>query len=436
MTNKRILILGAGLAGLSAAWHLKQKGLESIVFEQESDVGGLCRSRQINGFGFDYDGHLLHFKHQYIRRLVFSLLKGNLVRHRRNAWVYTHKKFIPYPFQANLYGLPAKVAQECLLGFIENHQNGSFQAQRNGHDFLIWVKTTFGRGIAKHFLFPYNRKFWQVPLRSLTCEWLDGFIPVPSLSQVIEAAIEENRRQFGYNAWFWYPKKGGISQLALSLAAGLRNIHTKSRVAEIDPLKKKIKLACGLQERYDYLISTLPLPDMPQIVKGMPPKLLSSFKRLRWNSILNLNLGLNNAPLDKRHWIYLPQKEIRCFRVGFYHNFSLTNTPAAKSSLYAELAFAQDRRIEISNAVRDIKTDLQKLGLLTGKEVICAEEANYIKYGYPIYDKNYRSSRDKIRDYLVLNDILPCGRYGSWRYFSMEDAILDGKRAADSLSNV
>ena len=130
MSNKKIVVLGAGLAGLSAAWHLQHSGKECLVFEKEDEVGGLCRSKRLKGFTFDYDGHLLHFKHQATFNLVQKLLNGNLARHQRSAFIYHDGRYIRYPFQANLYNLPSSVSKECLLGFIKasfNIQGASFK---------------------------------------------------------------------------------------------------------------------------------------------------------------------------------------------------------------------------------------------------------------------------------------------------------------------
>ena len=131
MANKKIIILGAGLAGLSAAWHLKQKGIQASVFEKEDSVGGLCRSKKINGFIFDYDGHLLHFQDSYTLELVKKLLEGNLVRHERSAWINYSGNFSRYPFQANLNALPKPIARECLWGFIRACSLRSASGQAN-----------------------------------------------------------------------------------------------------------------------------------------------------------------------------------------------------------------------------------------------------------------------------------------------------------------
>ncbi|MFH1678056.1 MAG: FAD-dependent oxidoreductase, partial [Candidatus Omnitrophota bacterium] len=263
--KKRILVLGGGLAGLSAAWHLKRLGIECLVFEKESEIGGLCRSRKINKFTFDYCGHLLHFKHNYTLQLIKGLLGKNIIQHKRSAWIYSFNRLSHYPFQANLYGLPATIIKECLLGFIQASKNRHLKDKKN-INFSDWISHTFGKGIARRFMVPYNTKFWTLPPERLTCEWLDGFIPVPSLKEVIEGTIKESKRQFGYNTWFWYPKRGGINQVALALASQLKNIYTNSQVTEINLAKKEIIMSSGNKEKFDYLISTIALPEMSCLI--------------------------------------------------------------------------------------------------------------------------------------------------------------------------
>jgi protoporphyrinogen oxidase len=131
MIKKRILILGAGLAGLSAAWHLQRRNLDCQVFEKEKEVGGLCRSKKIDGFTFDCDGHILHFKQPYAFHLIKDVLGNNLVEHERNAWIYSHNRYSRYPFQANLYGLPLSIIKECLLGFIMASEDGHPEEKKN-----------------------------------------------------------------------------------------------------------------------------------------------------------------------------------------------------------------------------------------------------------------------------------------------------------------
>jgi protoporphyrinogen oxidase len=432
MANKRIIILGAGLTGLSAAWHLQRRGRDCLVFEKEPQIGGLCRSKRVNGFTFDYDGHLLHFKSHYAFRLIRKLLGNNLLEHKRNAWVYSHSRYTLYPFQANLYGLPSKVIQECFLGFVQTLNNGKVRNKKN-LNFLGWINQNFGTGIAQHFMVPYNTKFWTLPPQELTCAWLDGFIPVPSLTQVIRGTVEENKGELGYNARFWYPKKGGIQEVPLALSAQIKNIYTNCEAIQIDIDKKIIKTISGGKERFDYLVSTVSLPELAYIIKGLPEYVTSLFKRLKWNSIFNLNLGIERKDNSNRHWIYFPQKQICFFRTGFFHNFSSDTVPAGKSSLYIEVSYSKNKPIDRKNIISHIQGDLEKVGILTKNDKISAKDINDIKYGYPIYDAHYNEARNGILRYLLGRDIISCGRYGSWRYLSMEGALLDGKNIATNI---
>jgi len=307
---------------------------------------------------------------------------------------------------------------------------------KKSENFLIWIKYTFGEGIAKHFMIPYNRKFWTVHPQELTCEWLDGFIPVPSLRDLVGGTVQESKKQFGYNVHFWYPKRGGISSLVKAMAEPLNNIRTNCDIAEINLEKKEIRLTSGEKERFDHLVSTIPLPRMLRIIKDLPQDIKHLFGFLRWNSIFNLNLGIKNKINPTRHWAYFPEKELSFFRVGFPHNFSGTNAPAGQGAVYAEASYPPDKHIDKPKLCRRIKEDLKKVGILKSENDICCEDINDIRYGYPIYDKNYRQTKSKITEYLLMNDIIPCGRYGSWRYMSMEEAILDGKAVAERIAEI
>ena len=430
MSKKKIVVLGAGLAGLSAAWHLQKKKIECCVLEKEPNVGGLCRSKQVKGFIFDCDGHLLHFRNKYTLRLVKGLLKENLICHERSAWINSFGIFSRYPFQANLYELPKPIAQECLFDFLKASQ---FKQNNIPVNFLKWINITFGKGIAKYFMIPYNEKFWTVPLEEMTSAWTDNFIPLPKPSEVIEGFFTENQRRFGYNACFWYPRQAGIAQLPQALAQQLCHVRKNCRVSGIDLEKKELNISGKGKVGFDTLISTLPLPELAKIIRPLPGKIMDMFKKLRWNSIFNLNLGVEGACQEGRHWVYFPHKETVFFRVGFFHNFSSNIVPGGKSALYAEVAYSKNKPINKNKIVLRIINDLKACGILGKQNKVSVLDINDIKYGYPIYDKYYSVATAAIKEFLSENNIIACGRYGNWQYMSMEDAILDGKRAADKI---
>src|SRR5882724_2910596 len=116
MAHVRTLILGGGMSGLSCAYHLKS---DYLLVERSDEPGGLSRSIKQDGFVFDHTGHLLHLRHPYTLKLIPELLGDNLTLNQRRAWIYSHHAYTRYPYQANLYGLPKKVIEDCLKGLIE-----------------------------------------------------------------------------------------------------------------------------------------------------------------------------------------------------------------------------------------------------------------------------------------------------------------------------
>lgn len=437
MSKGKVVILGAGLAGLSVAYHLEKlsNGYRYQIFEKEDAAGGLCRSKRVNGFTFDYSGHLLHFKHSYALKLIKELMNGNLVEHQRNSWVYSSGTYTRYPFQANLFGLPPAVVKECLLGLMPSPQREKGQGEGagcNGSSFEEWILQTFGRGIANHFMLPYNRKFWTIPLKDLSCEWIDGFIPTPPLEEVIEGTITENKKKYGYNASFWYPGEGGVQEVARAFSKRVKKIET-SEATKIDLDRKEITFKDGRKVGYKKLISTIPLPEIAKLIENLPKEISRAFKKLKWTSIFNLNLGIDRKSISDKHWIYFPDEEFIFFRAGFPHNFSSALAPPGKSSLYVEVSCSPDRPINKKDLIERILRDLRRAEILSSTDTIEVCEPLDIKYAYIIYDRNYRESAKIIQEYLTQHHIYSIGRFGSWKYLSMEDAMLEGKKIAEVL---
>ena len=154
-----IVIAGGGLAGISAGYFLSQAGeSDFVIYEKESGIGGIARSVITpDGFTFDYASHILFTNSPGIRKLYSDLLADNRIELHRDAWIFSKEVFTRYPFQANTFGLPSDVIEECLLGFIKAQCNNNPEP----NNFAEWVLNTFGSGIAKNFMFPYNSKVWK-----------------------------------------------------------------------------------------------------------------------------------------------------------------------------------------------------------------------------------------------------------------------------------
>jgi hypothetical protein len=192
----RHIIIGAGPTGLSAAYHLGlgADGADTLLVEREPTVGGWCRSVQDHGFTFDHAGHIMFSTDPHVLELYQRLLGENLHWQNREAWIWSHGVHTRYPFQGALHGLPPKVLKECLIGAIEA-RFGSLKGDAPAPsvppaNFEEFIERVWGRGIARHFALPYNRKLWAVPLTEMETSWLGGRVPLPDLEQMIDGALE------------------------------------------------------------------------------------------------------------------------------------------------------------------------------------------------------------------------------------------------------
>ncbi len=424
-----IVILGAGLAGLSAAHHLRRG---YTILEKEGEVGGLCRSTIQEGFVFDRSIHILFPQSQYARGLIHELLRGNLLSQTRESWIYSHHTYTRYPFQANLYGLPINVVKDCLLGLIEAKicRTKPSATPGNFHD---WVYSTFGRGIAEHFMLPYNAKQWAIAPRLMNCDWISGRVLEPTIEEVLDGALTEQPKGFGPNAQFDYPARGGIGALPRSfsnvnnikLNAEVTGISLRDRTVEYRTRDETVRLP------FSKIISTLPLPMVIQLMDLVPEPVKQAVEALKYNSVLCVNLGIDRPNLSDKHWIYVPEGEFVFHRIFFPMNFSPQNAPPGKSSVSAEISVSKYKSIEKQDLEERVISDLTRMGILRLDDTIRVRNVMELSPAYVIYDLTHRGNVNLIHKFLKENDIYPCGRYGDWEYLNMDDAIISGKRASE-----
>ncbi len=430
-----VLILGGGLAGLSTAYHLDRLGKKGryLIVEKRDKVGGRAATEKKDGFLFDHTGHLLHLHDPYGKKLIMDLLRGNLTSHERSTWIHSHGTDTRYPFQANTFGLPPDVVAECVAGFLQNQRRP--RKLSKSPSFGEWVDKTFGPGIERHFMKPYNEKLWRTPLHDMTTEWQGRFLPSPKPEEVLYGALTDQKKFFGYNAFFRYPKKGGIQALPDALASRIdeRALQLNCRATRIDT-REKIAVIEGLGEvRYERLVNTMPLNEFLDISSPLPPAVQAARRRLRWVTVYNLNLGVDRAGISDKHWIYFPEKKFPFYRVGFPANFSRSLGPRGTSSMYIEISRNPGRKVDL-NALRKASIQgLRECGVLKRSDRIAAALWIPIECAYVVYDRARTSSVETIMKGLEKRGIRSIGRWGGWKYSFMEETILDGKRCAERL---
>ena len=425
-----VVILGGGLTGLSAAFHLGS--IPAVVLEREPVVGGLCRTHEEDGFAFDCTGHLLHLRDAGIKGLVERLLPDTFAAHERRALIYSRGVYTAYPFQANLHGLPDDVVSECLHGFIDS----MVQRERHGEpdfarwNFRQWAEATFGSGIARHFMIPYNSKLWRIDLDEIECGWVSWSIPRPKFTEVLRGALGSTVRGLGYNPTFLYPRQGGIRVLPEAFAARCSDIRTGSTVASIDIARRTVTLSGGSIIGYEALISTLPLDRFIASATGLPDDLPPVGRKLRAVRVLNISLGIDRPAPSQAHWIYFPEPEFSFYRAGFPGNMSPAVVPRGCASLYVERSLRPGETFDRDEVLSSALEGLKRAGILWNGDRIVYRRISVLDPAYVIYDRFRARHVPALIERLRSFDVHTAGRFGAWEYSSMEDAIRAGADAA------
>jgi protoporphyrinogen oxidase len=438
METPRTLILGAGLTGLSCAYHL---GANYLLVEKENEPGGIVRTRtRHQGFLCDGTGHWLHLRDSQMKALAQKLLPGQLVEHERKAVIHMHGVFTPYPFQANTYGLPREVVLDCLLGLLKARHPEDFglkppaEAPRS---FREWVVRSFGEGIARHFMVPYNEKLLGVSLDELRPEYAERFIPRPSLEDVVKGALGFSRESLGYNAKFVYPREGGISALPRAFANALKVAPDYSlAVKQVDWRTRTAILSEGRTVRYEWLLNTAPLPRFLEILGETPPEIVAATRQLRATTVHYFDVGVRGAgaAASHYHWVYFPEPEYIFYRAGSYSAVHADAAPAGCRSYYVEMSGGAEDWLKRPEELKQrVLADMKKARILSDEDEILFMELCEIPFAYVIFDQNYERCRKLILDFLAGQKILTAGRWGGWGYGGMEDAMLDGKAAAEQM---
>lgn len=432
----RTLIIGAGLAGLSCALHLDESAGDALIVEKTDIVGGKARTEYIDGFIFDVTGHWLHLRDDKIRALIFELLgEDHFEQIDRISRIWSHGVYTLYPYQANVYGLPPQVIKECVMGAIEadRRKPAEIKLEDEPENFADWIRFYFGDGIAEHFMVPYNQKLWGVPAESITSRWCQRFVPRPDLEDIVAGAVGCNAEKMGYNAWFLYPQKGGIQSVpeAMADAVGRERIYLERAFEAVD-LDAKTAVVDGQTIAFEHLVNTMALPDfLDRVTSPIPDAVRAARSTLKATETHYFNVGVKGPIKQPDHWIYVPELDQPMYRVGVFSNALPAMAPEGHASLYVELS---DRETPPAELEAKVAEGLVAMDLIDSVDQVLFMAHRVIPHAYVVYDFNYHDSVAVIHDWLNHVGVQSIGRYGQWKYSSMEDAMIDGRNAANKLA--
>lgn len=419
------IILGGGIAGLSANHRLEEKGFASKCYEMDSQYGGLCASFSIGEFQFDKFVHLSFTKDEEVKSAFSSSTEYYM--HYPEAMNFADGMWIRHPVQNNLYKLPTKEKIKIIKSFIQKPLVNEVE------NYEEWLKAQYGEYFAEKYPMRYTRKYWGVEAREMGTEWAGERIFIPDLEEILFSAFEPETENVFYAKEMRYPVKGGFQAFLLGFVNEERIVYNK-KVIRIDEKQKKIYFEDGDCVAYDNLISTIPLPELVSCLSYADKRVIEASKELMYTSGYIVSIGLNKKREFPSLWFYIYDEDILPARIYSPSMKSINNVPEGKSSLQAEIYFANTKPMDKSETeiLNDTISKLISIGVFS-EEDIEIKDIRFIKYANVICDKKIDENRKCIKDYLDNNGIIMAGRFGEWKYFWSDQSFLSGKHAADIL---
>jgi protoporphyrinogen oxidase len=433
--QNRIVIIGAGPTGLAAGYRLRELGYKNfLILEARDKVGGLASSEKSpNGFTYDIGGHVLFSHYEYFDKLFDKLLGDEYQELMRESWVWMCDRFLPYPFQNNIKYLPKEIVFECLMGLIEA-QKKPFDLSRFAN-FEEFIHGVFGAGIAKHFMMPYNFKVWAHPPKMMNREWIGERVSVVDTARVLgNVILDRDDAGWGPNATFKYPLYGGTGGLFERIQPYVEeNLRLNARTVAVDTENREVVLEDGSRERYDLLLSTMPMDLLVKSMNGgVPDVVRDAASKLRHSGSYIVGVGIRQPAPSKKCWMYFPESNAPYYRLTYLSNYSPEVVPDATThySLLAEISRSEFKPVNKCTIVDETIQGMVNTKMISERDRDDVVDTHLIDrdYTYPIPCLERDASLATVHPWLESQNIYSRGRFGAWRYEvgNMDHSVAQG----------
>jgi protoporphyrinogen oxidase len=447
LAEKQVVIIGAGPAGLTAAYELAKLNLHPIVLEKGERVGGLARTEDYKGFFFDMGGHRFFTKVEEVNKLWRHLLGENFLRRPRLSRIYYNRKFFDYPLKP-LNALAGLGLWESLLIAL-SYIKWRLRPYPQEETFEQWVTNRFGKRLFQTFFKTYTEKVWGIPCSELKAEWAAQRIKDLSLKTVVLSMFVKPKKTIKTLIdQFDYPRRGpgmmwNTVKEQVESRGGLVRLNTKVSGIRIKGkcIDSVLVANNGHEEiiRGTDFISSMPITEF---IKNLDPapsaEVLEAAEKLKYRDFLTVCLIVNKPNLFPDNWIYIHDPEVKLGRIQNFKNWSPEMVPdLTKTSLGLEYFCTEgDGLWGMSDAelIELGKRELNRIGLASPADIEdgCVFR---VQKAYPIYDSEYRGYLATVKNFVAgLENYQTIGRNGLHRYNNQDHAMVTGMLAVRNLA--
>ncbi len=443
--NHRTIIIGAGPAGLTAAYELVIQGSRPIVLEKDTMVGGLARTVTYKGYRFDIGGHRFFTKVHEVNQLWHDMLGDDFIRVSRQSRIYYKDKFYDYPLNLlnTLSNLRLIESSAILLSYVK----WKMFPYREEESLDKWVTNRFGRRLYRTFFQSYTEKVWGIPCSKIHADWAAQRIKGLSLKSVLSNVFFKGNHVKSLIDEFYYPRLGpGMMwqrfQEKVESQGGQVYLNTKVvRVRREGRQIKSINVQRGekkIEIFGENFISSMPITALIKKLDPPPPyKVLRAAENLSYRAFILVGLIINQTELFSDNWIYIHSPDVKVGRIQNFKNWSADMVPdPAKTSLGMEYFCSEGDdiwRMSDANLIQLATAELTSLKLAEASDVVDGVVIRQPK-AYPVYDANYRQFLQTVQDFLAnIDNLQTIGRNGMHRYNNQDHSMLMGMLAVRNL---
>src|SRR6267142_2105513 len=443
--NEHVVIMGAGPAGLTAAYQLIKAGIASTVLEKDAVVGGISRTACYKGYCFDIGGHRFFTKVEAVDQMWHEVLSNaDFLRRSRLSRIYYNQKFFYYPLRAfnALAGLGVWNSMLILASYLK----ARIAPIKPEDTFEAWVSNRFGKRLYRTFFKTYTEKVWGIPCSEITADWAAQRIKGLSLSSAVKSALIGNAKKNGNKGdliktlidEFDYPERGPgmmwetVTQLVTDQGS---EVLLQANVEKLCWQGDKItglEITVGGDRKTvtgQHFISSMPIRELVRKLEpAPPPEVLKAANMLNYRDFLTVALIIDQPDLFKDNWIYIHDPAVKIGRIQNFKNWSPHMVPDKSKTCLGLEYFCQEGDGLWIMSDKDLielgKAELELLKLVKASDVSDGSVVRMPK-AYPVYDSTYADALLIVRQFISrLGNLHLVGRNGLHKYNNQDHSML------------
>ena len=443
-----VVVLGGGVAGLSAGYVLSRAGSDVVLCERDATVGGLSRTIVHGDYRFDLGGHRFFTKNRKLENFLKELMGEEFVVTPRSSKIYLHGRYFDYPLKPvnALFGLGIGTTVRIILDYAYEKVKKLFR-KREIVSLEDWVVSNFGRTMFNLYFKEYSEKVWGLECDRISEEWVAQRIKGLSLTVAVREALfkSRSRKVATLIERFLYPELG-IGRISDRFREEIEKsspVYLNCSAVQVNHDGRRITSVAVKDERSERLlegeefVSSVPLTRLVAMLDpGPTPEVIRAARELRYRSTIIVAIMIDRDKATDLTWIYFPEQKIPFGRIHEPKNWSKKMAPPGKTAVVAEyFCFENDDTWKAGDSELAETTVETLVGLgFIKKEDVLDSAVLRIRKAYPLFEVGYRQNYGKIMEYLQkFENLQTIGRGGMFKYYNMDHAIETGIKAAENI---